>query len=225
MTISDDRLWLLFVSKSDKSINKIEGRAPLMNRSILLPAVVAVAAVFSLAAVFQAVIADEYDTATLLDDNATTTSTAELIMENGTLDCQALATELGGIGVPSGDVCDVVVVRQTPQITGDNGLNLNQFTLMNSVLEFLAMPANDTSTGDGNSTNQVYVMGDFALLETEMNDVLGVVKGNNWTVTGIHNHMINEEPKTSFMHWEAMGDINEIVDQANDAFAETSIKG
>ena len=86
-----------------------------MNRSILLPAVVAVAAVFSLAAVFQAVIADEYDTATLLDDNATTTSTAELIMENGTLDCQALATELGGIGVPSGDVCDVVVVRQTPQ--------------------------------------------------------------------------------------------------------------
>ena len=225
-TISDDRLWILFVPKGGKSINKIEGSAPLMNRSILLPATVALAAVFSLAAVFQAVIADEHDTALLLNDNATTTtSTTQLIMENGTLDCQAIATELGGIGVPSGDVCDVVVVRQTPQITGDSGLNLNQFTLMNSVIEFLVMPANDTSTSDGNSTNHVYVMGDFALLETEMNDVLGVVTGNNWTVTGIHNHMINEEPKTSFMHWEAMGDINEIVDQANDAFAETSIKG
>jgi hypothetical protein len=131
--------------------------------------------------------------------------------------------------VPSGNVCDVVVVRQAPQITGDNGVNLNQFTLMNSVLEFVVMPANAT-TSSGNSTTtsaseQVYVMGDFALLETEMNDVLSVVKENAWTVTGIHNHMINETPKTTFMHWEAQGDINEIVDQANQAFAETSIKG
>jgi hypothetical protein len=37
--------------------------------------------------------------------------------------------------------------------------------------------------------------------------------------------MINEMPKTTFMHWEAQGNINEIVDQANQAFAETSIKG
>jgi hypothetical protein len=37
--------------------------------------------------------------------------------------------------------------------------------------------------------------------------------------------MINEMPKTTFMHWEAQGTINEIVDQANQAFAETSIKG
>jgi hypothetical protein len=100
---------------------------------------------------------------------------------------------------------------------------------MNSVLEFLVMPSNAT-TSSGNSTTtsaseQVYVMGDFALLETEMNDVLSVVKENAWTVTGIHNHMINEMPKTTFMHWEAQGNINEIVDQANQAFAETSIKG
>ena len=217
-----------------------------MNRMVLLPAAVAVVAVFSLAAIFPAVIAQNEGTMPLLGDNETSqdtgmTSTAQLIMDNGTLDCQTIASELGGIGVPSGNVCDVVVVRQTPQITGDNGLDLNQFTLMNSVLEFYVMPANTTTTISNNSTSnsstsmnnntttssteQVYVMGDFALLETEMNDVLGVVKDNGWTVTGIHNHMINETPKTTFMHWEAMGDINEIVDQANQAFAETSIKG
>jgi hypothetical protein len=221
-----------------------------MNRTVLLPAAVATVAVFSLVAVFPGVIAQNGDDPLqLLGDNETslnttsTMSTAQLITDNGTLDCQAIALELGGIGVPSGKVCDVVVVRQTPQITGDNGLNLNQFTLMNSVLEFYVMPANASTTISNNSTSmnnsdsstssntttsgteQVYVMGDFALLETEMNDVLGVVKDNGWTVTGIHNHMINETPKTSFMHWEAMGDINEIVDQANDAFTETSIKG
>jgi hypothetical protein len=210
-----------------------------IKHTILLPAVVATVAIFSLAAIFPAVVAqDTENLSQLLGDNQTTltdssinmTSSTTLIMDNGTLDCQAIATELGGIGVPSGNVCDVVVVRQAPQVTGHNGLNLNQFTLMNSVLEFLVMPANAT-TSSGNSTtttsasDQVYVMGDFALLETEMNDVLSVVKENAWTVTGIHNHMINEIPKTTFMHWEAQGNINEIVDQANQAFAETSIKG
>lgn len=209
-----------------------------LKHTILLPAVVATVAVFSLAAVFPAVVAqDTENLSQLLGDNETLadsssinmTSSTILVMDNGTLDCQAIATELGGIGVPSGNVCDVVVVRQAPQVTGHNGLNPNQFTLMNSVLEFLVMPANAT-TSSGNSTTtsaseQVYVMGDFALLETEMNDVLSVVKENAWTVTGIHNHMINEMPKTTFMHWEAQGNINEIVDQANQAFAETSIKG
>jgi hypothetical protein len=209
-----------------------------LKHTILLPAIVATVAVFSLAAIFPAAVAqDTENLSQLLGDNETLTdsssinmtSSTTLIMDNGTLDCQAIATELGGIGVPSGNVCDVVVVRQAPQVTGHNGLNLNQFTLMNSVLEFLVMPANAT-TSSGNSTTtsaseQVYVMGDFALLETEMNDVLSVVKENAWTVTGIHNHMINEMPKTTFMHWEAQGNINEIVDQANQAFAETSIKG
>ena len=209
-----------------------------LKHTILLPAIVATVAVFSLAAIFPAVVAqDTENLSQLLGGNETLTdsssinmtSSTTLIMDNGTLDCQAIATELGGIGVPSGNVCDVVVVRQAPQVTGHNGLNLNQFTLMNSVLEFLVMPANAT-TSSGNSTTtsaseQVYVMGDFALLETEMNDVLSVVKENAWTVTGIHNHMINEMPKTTFMHWEAQGNINEIVDQANQAFAETSIKG
>lgn len=204
--------------------------------TILLPAVAATVAVFSLAALFAEVVAQDTenllrplgDNETSTDSSINMTSSTRLILNNGTLDCQAIATELGGIGVPSGNVCDVVVVRQDPQVTGHSTLNLNQFTLMNSVLEFVVMPANAT-TSSGNSTTtaseQVYVMGDFALLETEMNDVLSVVKENAWTVTGIHNHMINETPKTTFMHWEAQGNINEIVDQANEAFAETSIKG
>jgi hypothetical protein len=203
---------------------------------VLLTTTLATVAVLSLTAIFTAVIAQDGDDSlqligdneALTDSSMNITSSATLIMDNGTVDCQAIATELGGIGVPSGNVCDVVVVRQAPQVTGHNGVNHNQFTLMNSVLEFLVMPANAT-TSSGNSTTtaseQVYVMGDFALLETEMNDVLSVVKENAWTVTGIHNHMINETPKTTFMHWEAQGNINEIVDQANEAFNETSIKG
>jgi hypothetical protein len=192
---------------------------------ILLPAtagIVVAIFVFGLGALLplgQPAVADHDDDSTETSDNetsddATETSAAEFIMDNGTLDCTAIANELGGLAVPNGPVCDVVVVRETPQITGDNGVNLNQFTLMNSVLEFFVV-----------DDNEVYVMGDFALLETEMNDVVSVVKDNGWTVTGIHNHMINEDPKTSFMHWEVQGDLATIIENANEAFEQTSIKG
>jgi hypothetical protein len=153
-------------------------------------------------------------------------ASAQMTTENP-LNCSDIASRLGGLPVPNGPVCDVVVVRQSPQITGSDGMNLTQFTLMNSVLEFTAAPSNAT-TGGGEqpaTSQQVYVMGDFALLETEMNGVLAVVKDNGWTVTGIHNHMINETPKTTFMHWEARGNLDTIIDQANAAFDETSIKG
>jgi hypothetical protein len=142
---------------------------------------------------------------------------------NMTQQCPGLGKTLGGIPVPSGNVCDIVVVRKTPEITGHNGLVMNKFTLMNSVIEF--MPVNTTSSSSSPSNQSVYVMGDFALLESEMNPVLRILTEAGWTVTGIHNHMILESPKTSFMHWETQGDLNTIVGQIKNALAETSIQG
>jgi hypothetical protein len=101
-------------------------------------------------------------------------------------------------------------------VRGSDGMNLNQFTLMNSVLEFIK---------PGTSANDVYVMGDFALLETELNGVLDQITRYGWTVTGNHNHMINETPKTTFVHWETKGNLDTIVNQINQAFQKTSIKG
>jgi hypothetical protein len=142
---------------------------------------------------------------------------------NMTQQCPGLGQSLGGISVPSGSVCDVVVVRKTPQIMGHDGSVLNKFTLMNSVMEFTA--ANTTSSSQSPSNQTVYVMGDFALLESEMNPVLRVLTNAGWTVTGIHNHMILESPKTTFMHWETQGDLNTIVGQIKNALAQTSIQG
>jgi hypothetical protein len=138
-----------------------------------------------------------------------------------TQQCPGLGKTLGGISVPSGNVCDVVVVRKTPEIMGYNGLNLNKFTLMNSVIEF--MPTNTTSSTSTPSNQSMYVMGDFALLESEMNPVLQVLTEAGWTVTGIHNHMILESPKTTFMHWETQGELNTIIGQIKNAL-ETSIQ-
>jgi hypothetical protein len=67
-------------------------------------------------------------------------------------------------------------------------------------------------------------MGDFALLESEMNPVLQIIKQAGWTVTGVHNHMILESPKTSMVHWETQGNLNTIIGQIKDALAKTSIQ-
>jgi hypothetical protein len=144
---------------------------------------------------------------------------------NVTQQCSGLGQTLGGISVPSGSVCDVVLVRKSPEIMGHNGLVMNKFTLMNSVLEFMAANATNTTSSQSLSDQNVYVMGDFALLESEMNPVLQVLTKSGWAVTGIHNHMILESPKTTFMHWETQGDLNTIVGQIKHALAETSIQG
>jgi hypothetical protein len=154
---------------------------------------------------------------------SSTTATQQQIKN---LDCPELGRTLGGISVPSGNVCDVVLVRKSPEIMGHNGLVMNKFTLMNSVLEFMAANAtNTTSSSQSPSDQNVYVMGDFALLESEMNPVLQVLTNAGWTVTGVHNHMMLESPKTTFMHWETQGDLNTIIGQIKDALAKTSIQG
>jgi Domain of Unknown Function (DUF1259) len=127
---------------------------------------------------------------------------------NVTQQCPRLGEMLGGISIPSESVCDVVVVRNTTEIMGHNGL-----------------VSNTTSSSQSPSNQNVYAMGDFVLLESEMNPVLQILTKSGWTVTGIHNHVILESPKTISVHWETQGDLNTIIGQTKDALAQTSIQG
>jgi hypothetical protein len=154
-----------------------------------------------------------------------TSASAQPQQQTKNLDCPGLGQTLGGISVPSSNVCDVVLVRKSPEIMGHNGLVMNKFTLMNSVLEFMAANATNTTSSQSPTDQNVYVMGDFALLESEMNPVLQVLTNAGWTVTGVHNHMMLESPKTTFMHWETQGDLNTIIGQIRSALAKTSIQG
>jgi len=138
--------------------------------------------------------------------------------------CTDLGNRLGGVSIPNGDVCDIVLVRTTPTITSATmpGVPLNKFTLMNSVIEFTGMDNADlTGTTAGNQ--KVMVMGDFALMETELNDVLPLLAQYGWTTTGIHNHMIEETPKMTFLHWDTSGNIQTIIDQLRTIIGKTTI--
>ena len=140
--------------------------------------------------------------------------TSSLVFANGTLNCQAIASQLNGIALPNGNVCNVMVTRHNSQALGLNGNSLNNFILTNSLLEFVPI-----------SSSQVFAIGNFALLPNEVNNVLATLNNFGWSVTGVHPNTFNQTPNTPMMNWEVQGDINSIVSQANEAFTKTTIKG
>ena len=83
-----------------------------------------------------------------------------------------------------------------------------------------AAPANVTAANATDTT--VVAFGEFALLDPEVVPVNEVLDKYNWTVTTIHNHMLDESPKLLFMHWTVTGNPDEIVQQAKEAIMQTS---
>jgi hypothetical protein len=147
------------------------------------------------------------------------------------IDCSIIPSKIGAKAVslpnPNRDVCDIVILRDSPQIKGHNGTILNKFLAINSLLEITPTPPN--MTGTINTTLQspenpkVMAMGEFALLQTELKPVLKAIARSDWNITAIHNHPILEEPDMIFVHWDALGDLNSIINQTKGALMQTSI--
>ena len=65
-----------------------------------------------------------------------------------------------------------------------------------------AIAVNFQPTGD----KKAAITGDFVLLATEVNPVLEALRQNGIEVTGLHNHMLDEQPRTFFVHFWANDD-------------------
>jgi hypothetical protein len=65
-----------------------------------------------------------------------------------------------------------------------------------------ATAINFQPTGGGKAA----ITGDFALIGTEVNDVVRALRSNGIEVTAIHSHMLTEEPRIIFMHFWANDD-------------------
>ena len=149
------------------------------------------------------------------------------------LDCSAIATKLGGKAIPNGDVCDVSVVRTWPQITGPNGTIFNKFLVANPIFEFTAAPAlpinmtgnNTTNTSSATSNQTVFVMGEFALLEPQLNSTFYQSLAQDWNISAIHNHLLNESPDTIFVHADTRGNLDSITTHIKGLLLQIGIPG
>jgi hypothetical protein len=164
--------------------------------------------------------------------------------------CVQFGKELVGKAVPDYNMCDLIVYRQAPVVTRSDGMVMNNYSGMGHYIElipaqnninqtqpFAGTSINGSSSGGGANTNTtntstnnnvlnsntiVVAFGEFSLVDPEVVPVHKILDKYNWTITTIHNHMLDESPKLLFMHWTVTGKAADIVKQAKEAIMQTS---
>jgi hypothetical protein len=133
--------------------------------------------------------------------------------------CASLASVVSGNGLPDYNLGDVVVYRQAPAITRNDGLVVNNF----SGIEFLPAVLNNTGAFQADTTNQNMsaAFGEWALLDSEVVPVQNVMQKYNWTQTALHHHLLGESPKILFLHWSVTGNTNDLINQPKEIMMQT----
>ena len=149
-------------------------------------------------------------------------------------DCKSIASQIGSnafpIQNPNPEICDISIIRNSPQIVDQDGTILNKFLVANTLVEI--MGHSNVATSSGNSSNgssnngagstlnasspesnrqNVVAMVELALLQTELKPVLNLISKTNWTIVAIHNHALLENPDTIFVHADAKGTLTNII--------------
>jgi hypothetical protein len=207
-------------SFENKNNSSHKNRQPTIARLLTIASILVISAVLSTTLIGNsfAQAANNNNTATSSSSTTNTTSTAN------SRDCLAIAANIGGQAAPRPDICDVLILRQSPQIKMQStNMSLNKFSTTNSLVEFMAMNTTKGASSSSSTSNpKVFVMGEFGLLESQLAPMLKAANNYNWTVSAIHNHMVLEKPKLIFMHWSAQGDLNTITTQIKNALLAVS---
>ena len=114
---------------------------------------------------------------------------ASLSPTDTSLDPQKITAILGIQGTMAQGVYKVIIGRTTKMGGHDMGN---------------AMGVNTWAAFVGSDDNAV-VMGDFAMYENELQDVLKALRSANIGIVAIHNHMTGEEPRVVFLHFWGVG--------------------
>ena len=148
--------------------------------------------------------------------------------------CKSIASQIGSnafpIQNPNPEICDISIIRNSPQIVDQDGTILNKFLVANTLVEIMGHSNIATSTGNrsnvssnngtGSTLNasspetnrqNVVAMVELALLQTELKPVLDLISKTNWTIVAIHNHALLEKPDTIFVHADAKGTLANII--------------
>jgi len=110
------------------------------------------------------------------------------------LDTAQIDQILGAKGANNGGVYAVNIPRRDP-IT-------EQGMAVGAPIMGGATAINFQPTGGGKAA----ITGDYALIGSEVNDVMRTLRANGIEVTAIHSHMLTEEPRIIFMHFWANDD-------------------
>ncbi|PLR92565.1 DUF1259 domain-containing protein [Bacillus sp. T33-2] len=74
-----------------------------------------------------------------------------------------------------------------------------------------------------NVDGQTAVIGEMALLENEINPVIDEFRKGNIDVSAIHNHMIHEQPRIMYLHFQGTGDLTQQAHTIKNAIGKTRL--
>ncbi len=106
---------------------------------------------------------------------------------NQSVDWKQIEVILGHSGQAKGDVLQVGVPRAE--------------RIMMSGMEITPRMGVATAINFQVAKDKAIVTGDFVLLANEVNPVIRELRQSGITVTAVHNHMLNEEPRLFFLHF------------------------
>ncbi|MWV42900.1 DUF1259 domain-containing protein [Paenibacillus sp. HJL G12] len=114
------------------------------------------------------------------------------------------------LGAKSNDCKEIEHIFKTnvKQVNGVCKLGIMRHDIAISILGVSLSPdtvelgfgANFENVGD-----QTAVIGEFALLGSEVNRVIDTLRKGNIEISALHNHQIGEQPQILYLHFQALG--------------------
>lgn len=124
------------------------------------------------------------------------------------LDTTALDNAVGAKGKATGGVYQFSVPRT--DVISDDGMAVPPALGSAHAINF-------QPTGDGKAA----ITGDFIALSNEVVPLIAALRKNDIEVTAIHNHMLDEEPRTFFIHFWANDDAQKLAQGVHAALETT----
>ncbi len=125
-----------------------------------------------------------------------------------TLDTLALNTILGSTGEMSRGVYKHTIGRPDIELK-DHGAAVGSFMGFNTWAAWQGTP------------ERAAVAGDFAMLESEVDEVIKALVENGIEVVAVHNHMVHEEPRIFFLHYWGVGQAENLAKGLKAALDQT----
>ncbi|WP_245333316.1 DUF1259 domain-containing protein, partial [Bradyrhizobium guangdongense] len=118
---------------------------------------------------------------------------------------------IGVKGQATGGVYQFNVPRRDP--VTEHGMQLNPVGPLG-----VATAVNFQPTGGGKAA----ITGDFVLTGDEVNPVIKALRSHGITVTALHSHMLDEQPRLFFMHFWANDDAIKLASGVRAALDKTA---
>ena len=111
------------------------------------------------------------------------------------------------------EIFDLSALDKIVGLTGTVNGTTYKYTVGRADRPIIAMGAEITTNIGLNSwaafagtPESAHVAGDIAMLESEVNSVIRVLRSNNMEVVAVHHHMLGDVPKIIFLHYYGSGE-------------------